>query len=86
MNQEEKREPALVPRPWQPRFSIAGMLMLMLIVCVMAAAGSYFARALRDDSRPAHLVFLLMTLAAPMMLMIVVSILRQIFRGSRRRR
>lgn len=65
-----------VPRPWQPRFSIALMMLLMLIVCVMAAAGSYFARSFRDNTNSSRLIFILFTLVGPMLLMILVGIVR----------
>lgn len=75
-----------VPRPWQPRFGIGAMLMLMLILCVMAAAGSYFMRALRENDRTAQLAFLLITLAGPMLLMLFVGLFRAMMKGSKRRR
>ncbi len=65
-----------VPRPWQPRFSIGTMLLTMLVFAVMAAAGSYLVRALREGDRRFHLVFILLTLAAPMLLVVIVSLLR----------
>jgi hypothetical protein len=75
-----------VPRPWQPRFTVATLLMVMLVFSVMAAAGSYLMRSLEADSRRAQLTFLLFTLAAPVLLLIVVSLLRQLTDWWRRRR
>jgi hypothetical protein len=45
----------------------------------MAAAGSYLVRSLGQAGRFPHLVFILFTLSAPMLLMVAISILRQIF-------
>ena len=74
------------PRPWQPRFSIRTLLMLMLVCSVMAAAGSYLVRSLNQAGKFPHLVFILFTLSAPMLLMVAVSILRQVFTWLDRRR
>lgn len=64
------------PRPWQPRFGIGAMLLVMIVVCGMAAAGSYLARALKNDDHSAQLVFILFTLAAPMFLMVAINLIR----------
>lgn len=53
------------------------MLLLMLVVSVMATAGYYLALALRGG-RPFQLAFVLFTLAAPLVVMVVVSIVRAI--------
>jgi hypothetical protein len=55
------------------------MLMVMVVCSFMAAAGSYLVRSLDQAGRFPHLVFILFTLAAPMLLMVAISILRQIF-------
>jgi Na+/melibiose symporter-like transporter len=67
------------PRPWQPRFGIGTMLLLMLIVCVVGAAASYFVRALQGG-RSAQLAFILFTLAAPLLLVVIVSLAQLLFR------
>ena len=62
-----------VPRPWQPRFSLGGLFLVMLVFSVMAAAGSYFFRFLRGG-REFQLSFILFTLAAPALLVVIVSL------------
>ena len=62
--------------PWQPRFSIGSLLLTMLVFAVMASAGGYLVRALREGDRRYQLVFLLITLAAPLLLMVLVSLTR----------
>ena len=69
------------PKPWQPRFGIGALLLVMLVFCVLAAGAGYLVQGLRSDAgvgsgRPAVMVFLLFTLAGPMLLMVVVSIVR----------
>lgn len=64
------------PSGWQPRFSIHTMLMVTFVFSVMATAGSYMVRSLSQGGRPAHLVFIMFTLSAPTLMMIVVSLLR----------
>ena len=54
------------------------MLLTMLVFSVMAAAGSYLVRALREGDRRFHLIFILLTLAAPMFLLVVVSLIRAV--------
>lgn len=75
-----------LPRPWQPRFSLGTLLMVMLVICVMAAAGSYLARILRQDGRTGQLTFILFTLAAPMLLMVLVSLATWCLRRAGRKR
>jgi hypothetical protein len=50
------------------------MLLTMLVFAVTAAACGYLARALREGDRQSQWVFILMTLAGPMLVMVVVSI------------
>jgi hypothetical protein len=64
------------PGNWQPRFSINTMLMVTFVFSVMATAGSYLVRSLSQGGRPAHLVFIMFTLSAPTLMMIVVSVVR----------
>lgn len=51
------------------------MLLVMLVVSFMASAGFYLVRALRG-SLSFHLIFILFTLAAPVFLLLIVSIAR----------
>ena len=78
-NPFEQDEPGPSSRPWQPRFGIGTMLLLMLIVSVVGAAASYFVRAMQGG-RSAQLAFVLFTLAAPLLLVVVVSIAQSLFR------
>ena len=64
--------------PWRPRYSIASLLLTMLVVAVSAAAGGYLVRAVGEGQRRYQLVFLLMTLAAPMLLVVLVSLVRSL--------
>ena len=71
-------------RPWQPRFGIGSLLLVMLVFSVMAAAGSYFARALDGQTglRPTFIIF---TLIAPVALLMVATIARWLWLLTRRR-
>ncbi len=68
-----------VPRPWQPKFGMAGLLMVMFVCSVMAAGGYYFVQYLRGG-RESQLAFILFTLASPMLLMVMVSLLCVFYR------
>ena len=80
---KEPRDP--VPRPWQPRIGLGTMLLLMLVASVTAAAASYFVRysgAVRGG-REFQLMFIIFTLAAPLLLVVIVSLFQSLF-GRRR--
>ncbi len=66
--------PSRPARPWQPRFTILGMMLTTLVVAVAAAAVSYLVRL--SDRRSGHLLFLIITLAGPLILVIAVSLIR----------
>ena len=53
--------------------------MVMLVACVMAAAGYYGVQGWRTRSREFFLVFILVTLTSPVILLIVVSLARALF-------
>jgi len=74
------------PRRRRPQFSIAGLLMLMVICSVMAAAGSYLVRSLQQPAGASRLVFILFTLIAPVVLLVAVSLIRQVTRWLGRRK
>ena len=78
MNDSDERGPR-VPRPWQPRFSMRAMLLLMLVVSVSAAGASYLVQA-ADGGRASKLAFILFTLAAPLLLVVLVSLVRALVR------
>ncbi len=54
------------------------MLLMMLIVSVVGAAASYYVRAMQGG-RPAQLAFILFTLAAPLLLVVLVSLAHSLF-------
>jgi hypothetical protein len=60
------------------------VLLLVLVVGVMAAGGNYLVQALRGG-RPFQLVFILFTLAAPLLVMVIVSVLVAVFHRQRKR-
>ena len=76
---DDANEPTREVRPWQPRFSMRAMLLLMLVVSVTAAGASYLVRA-ADAGRASKLAFILITLAAPLLLVVLVSVARALLR------
>jgi len=78
MSEKDQQPKPDVPQPWRPRFGIGSLLMVMLVFSVTGAAGFYLVRSLGERDRSAHLTFILFTLAAPILLMVAVSIIRQI--------
>jgi hypothetical protein len=57
----------------------------MLVVSVMAAGGNYLVQMLRGG-RSNQLAFVLFTIAAPLLLLVMVSVLMAILRRSDRRK
>lgn len=85
MNTPDSRRQSVTPPPtgsappgrgplqgaWLPKFGIAEMMLAMMVLCVMAAAGSYLRTAMQNDrGRP---IFVLFTLASPFALVLVLS-------------
>ncbi|MBC8868560.1 MAG: hypothetical protein H8E44_04045 [Planctomycetes bacterium] len=78
MSENDHQPKPDVPEPWRPRFGVGALLMVMLVCSVTGAAGFYLVRSLEEKDRTAHLTFILFTLAAPILLMVVVSAIRRI--------
>lgn len=74
------------PRRRRIQFGVASLLLVMVVCSVMAASGYYFVRSLQKSGSADRLIFILFTLVAPIVLMIVVSLLRQITACFGRRR
>ena len=81
-----QRPPPEVPRPWQPRFTMGTLLLVMVVFSVMAAAGSYLMRSLQQGTRSSQLIFVLFTVASPVLLVVIVSLLWKITAWFSRRR
>jgi hypothetical protein len=64
---------------WLPRFDLATLMLVMLVFSVMGAAGYYLVSALRTGT-PLKAVFIIFTLAAPMVLLVVLSCLQRLLR------
>jgi hypothetical protein len=62
------------PRPWQPRFTIFGLMLTTLVIAVVASGVGYLVRA--GTGNRGKLVFALIILAGPMLLIVAVSLLR----------
>ena len=75
-----------VPRPWQPRFTIGTLLLVMVVFSVMAAAGSYLMRSLQQGTHRSQLIFVLFTVASPVLLVVIVSLLWKLTAWFSRRR
>ena len=101
MTQKSKTRPAAadspasrVPTPrWQPRFGLGAMLLVMLVCGVMSSAGYYLVRGSMaqpgqtgESGFRLQLVFLLITLAAPLLLAAAVSVVLQVSRYFTRRK
>jgi Na+/melibiose symporter-like transporter len=83
MDDQQQPVDAKVPRPWQPRYGLGGLLLVMLIASVMATAGFYFVRGMQGQ-REYQAAFILVTLIAPVLLVVIVSGLRAVLGGRRR--
>lgn len=78
MDDQTEPETDKVSASWQPRFGIRSMLLMMVVFSVMAAAGSYLLRAIDLGQREAQLGFILFTLTAPVILVVLLSLLQNL--------
>ncbi|MCA9154993.1 MAG: hypothetical protein R3C99_10155 [Pirellulaceae bacterium] len=86
MNSTPDQNGSQIPDPWSPRFGIGGMLLVMIVFSMMAAAGYYLVQSVRYGGR-FHLGFIFVTLTAPILATIVLSFAFQwLTRRERRRR
>ena len=69
---KEYEPPSSGRPPWQ--FSLAKMLLVFTLVSAALAPLAYLMRALQGQRR-SHLVFILLSLAAPSLLLVVASLL-----------
>lgn len=60
--------------PGRARFGLRALLLIMLVCSIAAAGGSYLMQALRGGTRGAQLVFLLFSLAGPVVLLLLLSL------------
>ena len=60
-------------------------MLVMVVFCMMGTAGRYLMLAIREGTSP-KAVFVIFTLAAPMLLVVVLSLMRVAIRWVRRRR
>ena len=90
------REPpreASARQRWQPRFGLGTMMLVMLVCGVMSSAGYYLVRGNMTrrgeegagDNR-LQLVFILITLASPLLVAAAISLVLQLTRFISRRR
>ena len=86
MAKTPSRSRPVAPEPWQPRFGIGSLLMVTLVVSVMAAAGYYLFRVIRQGERQVQLAFVLFTVAGPLLVLLVVSVTRRLLEFLRRHR
>ncbi|MBW3596001.1 MAG: hypothetical protein KY475_01855 [Planctomycetes bacterium] len=90
---EPVRTPPPAPPPrWQPRFGLGAMLLLMLVCGVMSSAGYYLVRGnlaspgqASGGGHTPQLAFLLITLASPLLLVVIISAVLAILRAASRR-
>lgn len=71
--------------PWQPQFTLKSMFLIMFVLCCVASGGHYLVKALRGGTSW-RLVFILFTLASPMLVMVVLSLVRSLLYPTKRRR
>jgi hypothetical protein len=78
------KHPGAHKRFWQPQFGIWTILLITLVCAVIAAGGSYLLRALQSETVP-RLVFIVFSLVAPMLLLVIVSACQRLLRKNTQR-
>ena len=69
---------------WRPRFGLGTLILVMSVASVMGAAAHYFARSLHDGAH--RLIAMLITFSAPLVLLVLVSFLQELYAWSIRRK
>jgi len=84
MHQDNQSPEDRIPKPWQPRYGLGGLLLFMLVCSVMAASVYYYVQSL-EGRREFQTAFILFTLVAPLCLMVVLSLMRALWTWRRKR-
>lgn len=71
--------------PWQPRFGLGSLLLVLLVCAVTAAGGRYLLQTLQQG-QALRARFVLFVIALPVLFLVVVSGLRLAIVGLNRRR
>ena len=61
--------------PWQPRFGLGSLMLVILVCCMVAAAGRYLVQALSEGTS-ARAVFVIFVLTVPVLLLVCVNVVR----------
>lgn len=69
------------PRRGRFRFSIGTLMLLTFVFGVVGAAGRQFVRAVHQGTSP-RAVFVIFTLAAPMIVLVILSLIHQVSQWS----
>ena len=69
------------PGAWRPRFGIGAMMLLTFICAAMSAMGYYALNPSANGLFGNRFAFIFVTLAAPMLLLSLLSIGRELFRA-----
>ena len=69
-------QPSPAP-PWQPRFGLGSMMLVILVCAVTAAAGRYLIQAMQTGTS-SRAIFVMFVLVAPMFLLVTLSAFRLI--------
>jgi hypothetical protein len=64
-------------KTWRPRFGIGGLLLLTIVFAVMGAATRQFVLAVQRGSSP-RAVFVIFTLAAPMIVVVTIGAIHRL--------
>ena len=77
----------LLPKVTRSRahLSIWSLMLITTVCCLMAAAGNQLLKAIRSDNLPRS-KFVLFTLTAPVIALIVISVIRALYRAIATRR
>lgn len=66
--------------PWRPRFGIGGIMLVMFICSAMSAMGYYMLNRSEEGLFAHRFAFIFVTLAAPMLLLTLLSAGREVVR------
>jgi len=84
-NKVDKPVPPAAPPPWQPRFGLKSIMLILVVTSVAASGGRLLIRGLNTDTT-SRAVFVIFVLVVPVVLLILLNLCRLIMKQWERRK
>ena len=81
----DKPGPPSAPPPWQPRFGLKSIMLILVVTSVAATGGRLLIRGLNTDTS-SRAIFVIFVLVVPVVLLILLNLCRLIIQQWERRK